>query len=571
MNNIYKKVFIGLFVVLAMVSCARLETTSKATKTAELDMDEYSTDDEMTEATAPMDKKVKSTKKYKLRTKSYKKQNKSALKAGFADDNKQFNYFLNFLQKYENNTTRVQTNIKDRVVLTVKDSQGNTIPNATITDTSTGTDSQTYSDGTFLSFVGSRYKVSHQQTTSTIAIDKNSKTHIDIKLDTIYKPKSPMPVDIVFTFDTTGSMSEEIRRLKKTIELIYLNLSSVKTKVDVRFGMVLYKDRRDKYITKIIPLTNDLQHFQTELNKVSASGGGDTPEDLVSALRDTTTQMRWRQDGLKLVFVITDAPPHTDYKDAKPYIYYANIAKQKAIKIHTIGTGGLNIDGEYVLRQLSQYTNGKYVFLTYGEKGESDGGAVGSVSHHTGANFTTDKLEKIVIKFVKEDIANATNSSAIDDDYFEANKIKEETKEQTMSKLFDKAFSQIVDYSSTKLDQNTLSVLPTATTNINKNLKLNAEYFGEQLLLSIKKSKTFKIVERNDIQKILNEHKLQDSGLLDETKVIKFGKLVGAEFLLMSKIYIKKDKYEIYIKLVKVSTAEVVSATKIYIDKDLGI
>ncbi len=550
---------LGLIVTILLVSCTKHGMTADSAISD--DMDTMAT---TSEETGRSYKKSKAS-----RYKKISRPKKAGLKAGFADDNKQFNYFLNFLEKYENNTTRVQTNIKNRVVLIVKDKRGNAIPNATITDTNNK--SQTYSDGSFLSFKSSQYKVSHKQASSTITINKNSKTHIDIKLDTIYNPPSPMSVDIVFTLDTTGSMGEEIRRLKKTIELIYLNLSSVKTKVDIRFGMVLYKDIHDKYTTKTIPFTNDLKKFQDELNKVSAGGGGDTPEDLVSALRDTTTNMKWRQNGLKLVFVITDAPPHINYKDSKPYMHYAKIAKEKAIKIHTIGTGSLNIDGEYVLRQLSQYTNGKYIFLTYGEKGENDGGKTGSVSHHTGANFTTDKLEKIVIKFVKEDIADATNSNIKDDEYFEAVKIKDETKEQTINKLFDKAFSQIVDYSSTKITQNTLSILPISTTKQDKNQKLNAEYFTQQLLLSVKKNKTFKLIERKDLQKVLDEMKLQDSGLLDETKIVKFGKISGAEFLLMSKIYQKQNRYEIFIKLVKVSTAEVVSVTKVYIDKELGI
>ena len=38
-------------------------------------------------------------------------------------------------------------------------------------------------------------------------------------------------------------MGKEIERLKKTIELINLNLASLSSRPQVRFGMVLYKDR----------------------------------------------------------------------------------------------------------------------------------------------------------------------------------------------------------------------------------------------------------------------------------------------------------------------------------------
>ena len=56
-----------------------------------------------------------------------------------------------------------------------------------------------------------------------------------------------IPLDILFILDTTGSMGEEINRLKTTIELIHLNLTSLSTKPVVRFGLVLYKDIDDEY------------------------------------------------------------------------------------------------------------------------------------------------------------------------------------------------------------------------------------------------------------------------------------------------------------------------------------
>ncbi len=64
--------------------------------------------------------------------------------------------------------------------------------------------------------------------------------------------------------------------------------------------------------------------------------------------------------------------------------------------------GGLDLGGEYVLRQISQYTYGTYIFLTYGERGESEGGVAGSVSHHTGANYQTDRLEAIIIRLARQ-------------------------------------------------------------------------------------------------------------------------------------------------------------------------
>ena len=81
-------------------------------------------------------------------------------------------------------------------------------------------------------------------------------------------------------------MGEEIARLRQTIELINLNLTSLTSRPHVRFGMVLYRDRGDKYVTETTPLTDNLDEFRKKLNTVTADGGGDGPEDLQSALKE---------------------------------------------------------------------------------------------------------------------------------------------------------------------------------------------------------------------------------------------------------------------------------------------
>jgi hypothetical protein len=133
----------------------------------------------------------------------------------------------------------------------------------------------------------------------------------------------------------------------------------------------------------------------------------------------------WNRDGIRLAFVITDAPAHLDeYGPSYTYVDAVHDARKLGIKFFSVGTGGLPLEGELVLRQVAQYTYGKYIFLTYGESGESEGGAPGSVSHHTGANFRTDKLETIIIRFAKEELAFLTNQPLQEsEDYFQANRV----------------------------------------------------------------------------------------------------------------------------------------------------
>jgi hypothetical protein len=286
----------------------------------------------------------------------------------------------------------------------------------------------------------------------------------------------------------------------------------------------------------------------------------------------------WNRDGIRLGFVITDAPPHLDYGQSYTYVQAAREARQKGIKLFSVGTGGLDLSGEIVLRQVSQYTSAKYIFLTYGETGESEGGAPGSVSHHTGANFQTDKLEAIIIRFAKEELAYLTDQPLEEgEDYFTAQKVSGEEREQTLAKLFSMAVSQLIDYSSVRIHAGTpAAVLPLSPAE--QNLALNAEYFTEALQLSFMEDsgirQTFRMVERKDLQALLAEMELRLSDLVDSADsgdAGRIGAVIGAELLLMGKLYSKSDGYELFLKLVRVQTGEILSLTKALIDRRLGL
>ena len=507
----------------------------------------------------------------------------SGLKAGFVDDNKQFNYFLNFLEKYTRQVASLSINITERIILNIKDGQGKSLPDAKIKIFAGKTELESglsYSDGRYL-FFPSEYKkryyeyrleVEYSGITKKVMIYRQGKREIDISIANIQKASSEnIPLDILFVLDTTGSMGEEIRRLRNSIEIINLNISEISPTPDIRYGLVLYRDIKDIYNTKIIPLNDSLPEFQRHLSMVTSDGGGDRSENLQAALEDALTKISWRKNGVRLAFIITDAPPHLDYGQDYTYVNAVHDAKKKGIKLFSIGTGGLPLGGEYVLRQISQYTFANYVFLTYGEKGESEGGAPGSVSHHIGENFQTDKLEAIIIRKVKEELHNYFGKPLYGgDEYLQATKIEDEEKKVTLEKLFTMAITQLQDYSSIKIpDRTPAAVLPIMCSK--EKLKVNAEYFTANLLFAFSLNKTFKAIERDDLQKIIEEQKLQLTGLTDLDKAVEVGKIMGADMLIAGELFEKSDCFELYLKLLNVKTAEVLSVTKTKIDKSLGL
>lgn len=505
----------------------------------------------------------------------------SGLKAGFADDNKQYGYFIGFLEEYSS-TPHLPLDVSERIIITVQDDAGKSIPNADIEIRAAGRiieSGKTLADGRYL-FFPSEYpsavqefsvEAVFQQQRAARNISRDGERNLTVSFDAPRFVPEPIPLDIVFIMDTTGSMGEEIDRLRTTIELIHLNLTNLSLKPAVRFGMVLYKDAGDEYRTRTIPLTENLEEFQAALDLVEASGGGDTPEDLQAALEDTIKKIDWDPRGVRLGFIITDAPPHIDYGQEFDYVDSSKAAKAEGIKIFSVGTGGLSISGEYVLRQISQYTAGKYIFLTYGERGESEGGSAGSVSHHTGSNFQTDKLEAIIIRFAKEELSNLTDEPIEDGDaYFIANKIDDEEREETLDTLFGMALEQLVDYSSMEVKPDTpTAVIPLIAQEASR--KIDAEYFTERLLQQTIRHERFRMVERSDIQSIMEELKLQLSGLTDNSQAVKVGELMNAEMLITGTLYSRDSEYELFLKLLRVESGEILSLTKAKIDTGLGL
>lgn len=509
----------------------------------------------------------------------------SGLKAGFADDNKQFSYFIRFLEKFKNEAPHYVIPINERIIFKVLDKD-----NKPVFDTKVSIYSQqdrqkpicegkTYADGTFL-FFPSEYEGINQFSASFIYQDaimkldfgRDAKRKIEVKFSNTKRVEyKNVPLDIVFVLDTTGSMGEEISRLKDTIEIINMNLVKLSTKPKIRFGMVLYKDQEEEYVTKVVPLTVDLAKFQKELDKVEADGGGDEPEDLQSALQDTLKKIEWDKNAVKLAFIITDASTHLDYGQKYTYVNALHDARKEGLKFFSIGTGSLNIMGEYILRQIAQYTYGKFIFLTHGEKGESEGGKQGSVSHHTGSNFQTDKLEAIILRFVKEELSFISDQKIEEgEEFFQAVKISDEKKEETLKKLFEMGVGQLLDYSSFNIPVKTpTSVVPIVVSD--KNDISTSEYFTEQLVFTVSNNKTFKLVERKDLQKVLSELELQSSALYDEDKAVKLGNFLGAKILIMGKLYVQKDSYQLFLKLLRVETAEILAVTKFKIDINLGL
>lgn len=118
-------------------------------------------------------------------------------------------------------------------------------------------------------------------------------------------------LEIVFVFDSTGSMSGTILDTKNTIAQM---LSVLRTLVpDARIGLVTYRDRspNEEYLVRHVPLGADFWRASNFVQFVRAAGGGDRPEDVAAGLQEAFAQS-WRPAARRVVILAGDAPPHAE-------------------------------------------------------------------------------------------------------------------------------------------------------------------------------------------------------------------------------------------------------------------
>jgi hypothetical protein len=154
-------------------------------------------------------------------------------------------------------------------------------------------------------------------------------------------PVTKNQVELVFALDTTGSMGGLLDRAKEKIWFIASEVVRSQHQPDLRIGLVAYRDKGDRYITQIEPLSSDLDAVYEKLLSYRPEGGGDHPEHVNQALHDAVTKMQWSAspDVLKMVFLVGDAPPHMDYQDDIKHQDISRLAVRQNIYINTIQCG----------------------------------------------------------------------------------------------------------------------------------------------------------------------------------------------------------------------------------------
>ena len=337
------------------------------------------------------------------------------LKAGSVDDNVAFDAFLKYRTGFlDKKLDAHDIDVSRRVLVHVKNAAGEPILGADVTIVSP--------DGTVLGSARSDVhglavlfpevttgtqqaqgllridaKLGEAKATTNVA-DRSDESNMVLATDAV----APKALDVLFLIDATGSMGDEITRLRDTMASVSERVSKLPGAPDVRFGLTVFRDRGDAFVTRTFDFTGDVSKIETALKDVEAGGGGDTPESVNAGLHDALAKPTWRDDSgtVRLVFLIGDAAPHLDYQSDPDYISSARDAAKRGIAIEPIASSGLDDQGEYIFRQTALLTGGRFSFLTYGADGESPGT---TTKHHV-SGYDTLSLDDLVVRMIQDEI-----------------------------------------------------------------------------------------------------------------------------------------------------------------------
>lgn len=202
-------------------------------------------------------------------------------------------------------------------------------------------------------------------------------------------------VEIAFVVDATGSMQDEIEFLKLELEDVISQTFADNKELDLNVGSVFYRDQHDEYLTKHIPLNNDLLKVLNFIKLQSANGGGDEPEAVHEALRVALDSLQWSSEARsRLLFFILDAPPHDSDRDE--VIRQMKRAAAMGVRIIPVSCSGGSKSAEYLMRCMALATNGTYAFLT------DHSGIGGAHIEATTDAFTVESLNGLMQRLIRQ-------------------------------------------------------------------------------------------------------------------------------------------------------------------------
>ncbi|SHO80878.1 Expressed protein [hydrothermal vent metagenome] len=230
--------------------------------------------------------------------------------------------------------------------------------------------------------------------------DRKDKNYLSININQYSKLKpqniSSKKLDLSFVIDTTGSMGDEMSYLSKELLDIIENINRDYPKIDIRVALTLYRDIGDDYVVRNFDFDSNIQEVVSNLKKQSANGGGDYPEAMDKGLFKGLSNL-WRNNSIKVMFLLADAPPHSqNIKNIQTIIKRARV---KGVRIYPISGSGVDDKTEFIMRHIAFLTDAKYIFLS------NDSGVGNSHKEPKIKCYQVTKLNNLIQRVIESEIS----------------------------------------------------------------------------------------------------------------------------------------------------------------------
>ena len=149
-------------------------------------------------------------------------------------------------------------------------------------------------------------------------------------------------VEVVFSFDTTGSMYPCLTQVRRKIK------STVTRLIDeipgIRIGIIAHGDYCDEgstYVIQMQNLSSDVKAICNFVENVGQTGGGDAPECYELVLREAQS-LSWTPNSSRAVVLIGDDVPHPPAYTHRKINWRTEVDKLADMGIPVYGVQALN-------------------------------------------------------------------------------------------------------------------------------------------------------------------------------------------------------------------------------------
>jgi hypothetical protein len=177
--------------------------------------------------------------------------------------------------------------------------------------------------------------------------------------------KKTIVTDLLFSFDTTGSMYPCLAEVKRSIEKLSTKL--FQEMPGLRLGIIAHGDYCDKEkVISMLDFTTDQEVINNFIKNAPSTSGGDYPECYELVLR-RSKELSWRPDAdMKSLVMIGDAPPHETNENPEKINWRVEAESLRDRNIQVFSVQCLN-HGNYAAfdfySEIASVTNGYHVFL----------------------------------------------------------------------------------------------------------------------------------------------------------------------------------------------------------------